>query len=83
MRLFCLEVTLVEDDTVTPVGEREEGETEGDAERKASEKELKEELESVDVGDTSSLLETLDTSVTMMVRESRPPRLAPDLPLFV
>lgn len=64
---------IIEDRTPTPLeddkvlGEQEEG----GMKKVSSESTLKDEFDTVDVGDTSSLLETLDSEVSMMVREMR------------
>ena len=68
------ELSLVEDESPTPVRResREEKVEElvGGAEEKSPEQsQLEEELAPVEVEDTSSFLETLDNEVSMMVRE--------------
>ena len=71
---FSLELSLVEDESPTPVRrdsvEEKGEELVGGAEEKSPEQsELDEELAPVEVEDTSSFLETLDNEVSMMVRE--------------
>ena len=68
------ELSLVEDESPTPVRrESQEEKVEelvGGAEEKSPEQsQLEEELAPVEVEDTSSFLETLDNEVSMMVRE--------------
>ena len=59
---LCIDLSVVEDESSTALEQEEEI-----SERQASESALEEELSSVDVGDTSSFLETLDNEVSMMV----------------
>lgn len=67
---FPLVASLIEDESPTPVeknGAEEEEGKETEEKEKASESVLEEELASVSVGDTSSMLESLDNEVSMMV----------------
>ena len=74
--VYFSDATLVDDESTTPVrrGSREEervvmnGEKEKRQLSSSDQSELEEELASVEVEDTSSFLETLDTEVSMMVR---------------
>ena len=64
---LCVDLSAVEDETSTSLeqkGIEQEGEI---TDKQVSESALEEELSSVDVGDTSSFLETLDNEVSMMV----------------
>ena len=69
----CFSCSAVnEDGTVTPLeGEKVLGEQEeGGLKKVSSESTLKDEFDSMEVGDTSSLLETLDSEVSMMVSDT-------------
>ena len=70
--MFCTHSDITEEGTPTPLeGERVLGEQEeGGLKKVSSESTLKDEFESMDVGDTSSLLETLDSEVSMMVSDA-------------
>ena len=65
---LCVDLSVVEEETSTAL-EQKGVEQEGEVSDKqtSDESALEEELSSVDVGDTSSFLETLDNEVSMMV----------------
>ena len=65
---LCVDLPVFEDETPTAL-EQKGTEEEGGItdEKQTAESALEEELSSVDVGDTSSFLETLDSEVSMMV----------------
>ena len=70
--MFPSHSDITEDATPTSLdGERVLGEQEESGLKKvSSESTLKDEFESMDVGDTSSFLETLDSEVSMMVSDA-------------
>ena len=69
MHSFPSELSLVDDESPTPVRRDSREESVGGAKEKSPEESaLEEELAPVEVEDTSSFLETLDNEVSMMVR---------------